>query len=330
MRTRALMSALGAAAATLLFSVGASASAPAAGTAPSSAKVFRPVGFHQTTGAASAAPAASSRNLQYMGGSVLAVPKAFIIFWGPDWNTGWTTGGFTSAQAQTYITSFFGGVGGGSWINSTTQYCSGVAAGSQTCGSTGRITNPTAQFGGSWVDTTTVPTRPTDSQARAAAQRGASHFGYSANALYMVFTPHNKSISGFGTQFCAYHDNTSFNGQPLAYANMPYAPDAGTSCGRNFVNASNSSFGNGFFDGLSIVAGHEYAEAVTDAFPSNRIAWLDTSGEENGDKCAWNTGPGPQSASTNVTEGSHSFAVQSLWSNAANSATGGCVINRIS
>ncbi|TMC04350.1 MAG: hypothetical protein E6J41_25195 [Chloroflexi bacterium] len=298
------MSALGAAAATLLFSVGASASAPAAGTAPSSAKVFRPVGFHQTTGAASAAPAASSRNLQYMGGSVLAVPKAFIIFWGPDWNTGWTTGGFTSAQAQTYITSFFGGVGGGSWINSTTQYCSGVAAGSQTCGSTGRITNPTAQFGGSWVDTTTVPTRPTD--------------------------PHNKSISGFGTQFCAYHDNTSFNGQPLAYANMPYAPDAGTSCGRNFVNASNSSFGNGFFDGLSIVAGHEYAEAVTDAFPSNRIAWLDTSGEENGDKCAWNTGPGPQSASTNVTEGSHSFAVQSLWSNAANSATGGCVINRIS
>jgi hypothetical protein len=78
------------------------------------------------------------------------------------------------------------------------------------------------------------------------------------------------------------------------------------------------------------VAVHEYAEAVTDAFPSNRIAWLDTSGEENGDKCAWNTGPGPQSASTNVTEGSHSFAVQSLWSNAANSATGGCVINRIS
>jgi hypothetical protein len=330
MRTRALLSALGAAAATLLFSVGASASAPAAGTAPSSAKVFRPVGFHQTTGAAAAAPAASSRNLQYMGGSVLAVPKAFVIFWGPDWNTGWTTGGFTSAQAQTYITSFFGGVGGGSWINSTTQYCSGVAVGSQTCGSSGRVTNPTAQFGGSWVDTTTVPTRPTDSQVRAAAQRGASHFGYSANALYLVFTPHNKSISGFGTQFCAYHDNTSFNGQPLAYANMPYAPDAGTSCGRNFVNASNSSFGNGFFDGLSIVAGHEYAEAVTDAFPSNAIAWLDTSGEENGDKCAWNTGPGPQSASTNVTEGSHSFAVQSLWSNAANSATGGCVINRIS
>ena len=257
MRTRALLSALGAAAATLLFSVGASASAPTVGTAPSSAKVFRPVGFHQTTGAAAAAPAASSQNLQYMGGSVLAVPRAFVIFWGPDWNTGWTTGGFTSAQAQTYITSFFGGVGGGSWINSTTQYCSGVAVGSQTCGSTGRVTNPTAQFGGSWVDTTTVPTRPSDSQVRAAAQRGASHFGYSANALYLVFTPHNKSISGFGTQFCAYHDNTSFNGQPLAYANMPYAPDAGTSCGRNFVNGSNSSFGNGFFDGLSIVSGHD-------------------------------------------------------------------------
>jgi serine protease len=327
MRARAVLSALGAVAATLLFSVGASASAPAAGTAPGSAKVFRPVGFHQTTGAAPNAPAASSQNLQYMGGSVFTSPKAFVIFWGPEWNTGWTTGGFTSAQAKTYITSFFGGVGGSTWLNSTTQYCQGVALGSQFCGSTGRVTNPAGQFGGSWVDTTTVPRRPTDTQVRAAAQRGASHFGYSANALYLVFTPHNKSISGFGTQFCAYHDNTSFNGQPLAYANMPYAPDAGASCGVNFVNGSNNSFGNGFFDGLSIVGGHEYAEAISDAFPSNTIAWLDTAGAENGDKCAWGQGPGPQSASQDVTLSGHAFAVQSLWSNLANGTTGGCVIS---
>ena len=328
MRVRALLSAFAAVSATVVLASGAFASAPAAAGAPGSAMVFRPVGFHPTTGAApSAITPAVDVNLQYMGGSIATSPRSFVIFWGPEWNTGWTSGGFTSAQAKTYITSFFGGVGGNSWLNSTKQYCQGVARGTEFCAASAtHVTNPTGQFGGSWVDTTSVPTRPTDSQVRAAAQRGASHFGYNRNATYLVFTPHNKSISGFGTQFCAYHDNTSFNGQPLAYANMPYAPDAGTSCGRNFVNATNNSFGNGFFDGLSIVAGHEYAEAITDMFPSNAIAWLDTSGQENADKCAWNRGPGPQSASRNITLGSHVFAVQSLWSNLANSRAGGCVI----
>ena len=94
----------------------------------------------------------------------------------------------------------------------------------------------------------------------------------------------------------------------------------------NFVNKTNSTFGNGFFDGLSIVAGHEYAEAITDMFPSNAIAWLDASGAENGDKCAWGRGPGPQSASQNISLGGHSFAVQSLWSNAFNGGSGGCVL----
>lgn len=317
MRIRAVLSALAAVAAMAVFAGGAAASpAPTAGGVPSTARVFRPVGMPQTGQMAGRAPAINSaNNLQFMGGSVLRTPKAFIIFWGPDWNTGWTTGGFTSAQAQTYISGFFGGVGGTAWANTQTQYCQGVARGSQSCPAGSQfVTNPTAQLGGTWVDTTTVPRRPTDAQVQAAAQRGAAHFGYSANALYMVFTPHNKSISGFGTQFCAYHDNSTFNGQPLAYANMPYDPDAGASCGMNFVNGSNSSFGNGFFDGLSIVSGHEYAEAVTDAFPSQTIGWLDTSGAENGDKCAWNTGPGE--TAKNLSLGGHNFAVQSLWSNA--------------
>jgi hypothetical protein len=328
MRIRATLSGLAAVAATVLFSVGASASsAPVASGAPSSAKVFRPVGFHQVGTVPNAPTAGSSANLVYMGGKVFTSPAAFVIFWGPEWSTGFSSGGFSSAQAETYIQGFFGGVGGSSWMHGTVQYCQGIALGSQFCPAGSQfVTNPTGQLKGVWNDTTTVPRRPTDSQVRAAAQRGAAHFGYNPNALYLVYTPHNKSISGFGTQFGAYHDNTSFNGQPLAYANMPYQPDAGASCGRNFLNGNNS-FGNGWFDGMSIVSGHEYAEAVSDAFPSNTIAWLDNAGAENGDKCAWGTGPGPQSAPQNVTLGSHFFAVQSLWSNLANSTTGGCVIS---
>jgi hypothetical protein len=107
-----------------------------------------------------------------------------------------------------------------------------------------------------------------------------------------VLTPHGKSTLGFGGQWCAYHDNATFNGQSLAYANIPYQPDAGTSCGMNFVNPGNDSFGHGYFDGFSIVGGHEYAEAISDAYPSSVLAWVDSQGSENGDKCAWSQGPG--------------------------------------
>jgi len=328
MRTRILLSALAAIGAILVFSVGANASTGATNLS-AHARVFRPVGQPQggTSGAIRKAQAAgSSNNLMYNGGHVLTSPGAFIIYWGSQWSTGFSTGGYSSSKAQTYVNSFFGGVGGSSWFNSQTQYCQGVAIGSQFCSGGQNVTNPTGQLKGTWVDTSTVPRHPTDAQVQAEAQRGASHFGYSANALYMVFTPHSHNISGFGTQFCAYHDNTTFNGQDLAYANMPYIPDAGFSCGMNFINGSNNSFGNGYFDGFSIVAGHEYAEASTDAFPSDTLAWVDSSTAETGDKCAWDQGPGPDVAA-NISLGGNQFAVQTLWSNLANSTTGGCVIS---
>ena len=64
-----------------------------------------------------------------------------------------------------------------------------------------------------------------------AAKRLSSHFGYSANATYMVFTPHGKSMNGFATQWCAWHSSTSSPQGTVAYAYIPYQPDAGASCG---------------------------------------------------------------------------------------------------
>lgn len=260
--------------------------------------------------------------LVYQGGSVETAPKVYISWWGSQWSTGFSTGGYTSAKAQTYITGFFSTVGGSKWDNIDTQYCQGIAAGSTSCGSGGtHITNPTGQLAGTWVDTTSVPTSPTQSQIQSAASRLMSHFGgYNANATYFVFTPHGHSMSGFGTQWCAWHDEPT-SGTQMAYAYMPYIPDAGSSCGMNFVNGSNDSYGNGYFDGFSIVGGHEYAEAMTDPHPertTSSFGWITSTGstgEENGDLCAWS------SASTNITLGSHYYAVQPIWSNANN----GCV-----
>jgi len=51
------------------------------------------------------------------------------------------------------------------------------------------------------------------------------------------------------------------------------------------VNADDA-FGHGYFDGYSIVAGHEYAEAVTDPGNQNgtQNGWNDAQTSENGDK----------------------------------------------
>ena len=57
------------------------------------------------------------------------------------------------------------------------------------------------------------------------------------------------------------------------------------------------------------------AETITDQFPNG--GWLDGSGGENADKCAWS------SATSRQPMGGSSFPVQPLWSNASSS----CVLS---
>ena len=279
---------------------------PAARAGVESMVIFR---GHAQGGNPAARPKRNN-NLSSHGGPIERTPKVYISWWGPEWGTGFSTGGYTSAQAQTYNTDFFNGVGGTSWNNVVTQYCQNVPSGTQSCASVSGavyITNPAGQFGGAWNDTTSVPTSPTQSQIASAAVRLMSHFGYNADATYLVYTPHGKSMSGFGTSWCAWHSSTSSSSGTVAYGYIPYLPDAGSSCGTNFINANNS-YGNGYFDGFSVVAGHEYSEAETDPHPNS--GWLDRNGAENADKCAWS------SSSRNITIGSHSYAIQPTWSNA--------------
>lgn len=65
----------------------------------------------------------------------------------------------------------------------------------------------------------------------------------------------------------------------------------------------------GTLDGVSIVGGHEQAETETDPQPDT--GWLDASGSENGDKCAW----------TDLIDNSNAggYPTQPLWSNASSS-----------
>jgi hypothetical protein len=231
-----------------------------------------------------AAPPPTSA-LVYHGGLVTTPPKLYVVYWG------WTS---DPQKVKPYLNKFLKGVGGSSWLSTDTQYYST---------SQGNIANPTGQLAGTWNDTTAIPNTPTDSQIQAEAAKSAAHFGgVNTNASYVVATPHGHSSAGFGTSYCAYHGITASS---VAYTNLPYMPDAGANCGAFIVKSQ--------LDGVSIVEGHEYAETQTD--PGLNAWWDPANGEEIGDLCAW----------TNITVikfSTGSFAVQPLWSNAAN----GCVL----
>ena len=261
-----------------------------------------------------------SNNLSYHGGvggiGVETAPKIYLVLWGSQWSSD------PSGEAA-ILESFYQGVGGSSWNNSVTQYCQGVASGTITCGSSGQHAgNQSGIYAGVWADTTTAPSRPSQSQLAAEAVAAAAHFGntsasVNATVQYVIATSHGNSSSGFGTQYCAYHSSTSSSAGNIAYTNLPYITDAGASCGANFNGLGPNA-------GITIVGGHEMAETESDQFPNG--GWLDSGGAENGDKCAWISSGQGASARVSFPNGS-SFPVQSLWSNAFNSNAGGCVLS---
>ncbi len=272
--------------------------------------------------AAKPARPTKSSNLAYGGGTggvgvETGADKVYLIYWGSQWNSNDPSGEAAIQQ------NFFNHVGGSSWNNSVTQYCEGVAKGTIHCNGAGTAaTNPSSVLAGVWYDNAAAaPSKPTQAQLASEAVNAAAHFGNTTAASnttvqYVVNTATGNSMTGFATQWCAWHSSVSSSYGNVAYTNMPYITDAGASCGANFN-------GLGATAGITIVGGHEFGETESDIFPST--GWTDSSGAENGDKCAWISSG--QGASASVSLNGASFPVQSLWSNAFNNGAGGCVLS---
>lgn len=272
---------------------------------------------------------------------VMTSPNVYLVFWGARWNDLSTKdlgGVYTNYQARTLITNFFQSLGGTPWADTLTQYCQGVPQGSTSCsGNATFITNPVSlvSAGHIWVDTVnSLPGTINYLAARGEAWNAYSRFG-DAGGIYMIFTP--SGVLWQQTPFtnpCAWHDLVGL-GPGITFGIVPYQPDR-FNCAREVVNPgindpSSGGFGDGWFDGLTLAAAHEYAEVVTDPFNGG---WYDSTGSgggEIGDKCGAGLNPffsGGQFPVSylvpvgNVWLGSHYYAIQSLWSNAANA----CVI----
>ena len=291
---------------------------------------------------------ASANDLNYGGGIdgigvTTGSQKVYLVFYGSQWGTQSTNSngdvtlsGDPSGLAP-YLQEFMRGLGTGGelWSGVMTQYCDGVAVGAQTCpaSNTQHVGYPTGgALAGVWVDESTAsPQTASGHQLGVQAVNAAAHFGNTTAASnrlaqYVIISPTGTNPDNYQTQgFCAWHD---YNGDStlsggavsspygdIAFTNLPYLPDAGASCGANFVNS------NGPLDGVSIVEGHEYAETSTDQNPPG--GWTDSTGAENGDKCAWIT-PGTSGGSFDLSTGHGTFAVQTTWGNDGAGGAGAC------
>lgn len=273
-------------------------------------------------------------------GVTSGTPRVYLVVYGSQWGTAGTdaNGNMTLSKdtvgAVPYLESLFKGLGTGGelWSGTMTQYCDGplVASGATSCpAGAPHVGYPTGgAFAGIWYDNSAAsPASATAAQLANEAIKAAAHFGNTTAASnryvqYVILSPTGTTPDGFNTSsgnFCAWHDYTADAGVTspygdIAFTNMPYVYDAGSSCGIGSVVSGSK------LDGFSIVEGHEYAETVTDQNPAggwtNHTGNATYNGQENGDECAWISSG--QGASAVVTMGTGSFAMQSTWSNDTN------------
>jgi serine protease len=299
-------------------------------------------------GSAPTIRAINAKDLHFRGGVsgvgvTTGAPKVYLVFWGSQWGTQGTNSAgnatFTGDPQglAPYLQAFFKGLGTGGelWSGVMTQYCEGVATGSTSCPtSAAHVGYPAGgALAGVWEDAAALaPANATQHQLAAEAANASSHFHNltsvsNRNNQYFVVSPTGTDPDNYlQNNFCAWHDYTGDTtliggpangpGTPLAFTNMPYVPDATVNCGAGFINPGNT------LDGVSIVGGHEYAETITDQFPSG--GWTANDGKENGDLCAWKTSGAGKAQ--DITLGGHPYAVQGTWSNVANRNRGACAI----
>jgi hypothetical protein len=288
------------------------------------------------------ATAAANSGPETYGGTppITGQPRVYLVFWGSQWGSQATNAqgditlsGDPKGMAP-YLEAFFKGIGTAqdSWSSITTQYCEGVSIGATTCpASASHVGYATGgAFAGAWVDESApAPAQATEPEIAQEASTAASHFGNTSqgpnnNAIYVVVSPTGTDPDSYKpANFCAWHDDSDGLGYSspdgdLNVINLPYLPDVGSTCGENWINSGSS----GVLDGVSIVAGHEYAETATDPVPTS--GWSGTGTEsEVGDLCAWRAS-GTAGGAFNLKLPTGTFAVQSLWGNDANGGQGGC------
>jgi hypothetical protein len=211
---------------------------------------------------------ASGDRLSYFGGVVDANAEVYLVFWGSWWKA-------HGSDARTRLEDLFAGLGGSSWAKTVSQYCwqpFGPAGGWQHPGSS----SGSLLFGGridigTIIDSRNPPSGPSDNQLAAEARKETP--AIPPDTTIVIVTPPGvrpkSDLSKNGkVAVCARHTWTTYTSSGgtygLPWIDLPYGIISSTAS--IFVGGRNCQYGKGAIAGLTVNAGHEWAEMLTDPF----------------------------------------------------------------
>jgi len=254
---------------------------------------------HRVRGASSTgAPIATSsltNGIDYHGGPVMTGTVNVYYIWYGNWGTN---------TAKAILPDFMNGLNGSAYLGVNTTYYDGSFA-----HTSGRV-----QLNGQVNDAYSRGTALSDADIQTIV---ASHAGHDlpldGNGIYFVLTTSDvNEVSGFCTAYCGWHTHATIAGVDLKYSFVGNPDRCPTACEAQQTGPN----GNPGADGMASIIAHEAEETISDPALN---AWFDASGNENGDKCAWNFGAqytAANGARANVRLGSRDFLIQQNWSNA--------------
>ena len=233
-----------------------------------------------------------SPNMTYHGGKILPTVLTKAIYWGPSWANSSFVGDKISG-----LDSWYTGVSGSNYAKTVDEYTGTNGQVGATSTNQGHIIDTsTATGGGSALAILTEVARQ--------VSLGNISLDPSGNNYVPVYVDVRRGNAGY----CAWHSAGTIGGAPVQFAFF-FNLDGDPGCDPGDTTTGHSQG----LAALANVSAHEMSEARSD--PSNPGAWYDSSGAENGDKCAW-TFNAPAVSFPNGTK----WMMQGEWSNAAYTA----------
>ncbi len=229
-----------------------------------------------------------SPDMTYHGGKILTTAVTEAIFWGTSWAN-------YTGDKITGMDLWYEGFNGSHYAMTSDEYS----------GNNGFVTPYTTHLG-HIVDASPSTGGGSASTILTEVCKVITSPNPNGNGYYAVYTDTPRGHA----QYCAWHSAGTCGGKPVQFAFF-FDLDGDPGCDPQST-VSGESQG---LAALANVSGHELSEARTD--PANG-GWYDSSGEENGDKCAWTFGA-PFVTFANQTQ----WKIQGEWSNAAYNAGSG-------
>jgi hypothetical protein len=229
----------------------------------------------------------SSPNLTWYRGPIMTTAYVQPIFWGPSWGNPSFRGDKVSG-----LESFYTGIGNSSYAATSNEYYDSLTDFVTSGITLGMVVTDTSQ---AQSGNRTMPILNQVCKDIANPVK---------NGYYPVYVDLPRGHAGY----CAWHSAGSCGGVPVQFAFF-FNLDGDAGCDPQDTMSGHSQG----LAALANVSGHELSEARTDP---RLNAWMDSSGSENADKCAWAFGSSLLSFTNNS-----QWKIQGNWSNSAYNST---------